>query len=318
MRKFALIGGSCLFFAFLAFEILETQHNIMKKLMFTLALTALVTMGTQAQKQMGDEHNIEVSFTPFSGSPIDGSTIKYRNFLEDNRAFRVSLSIASSTDMHAWIQDGETSELEAISTVVSPQLDITTKYSSIGFAPGYEFHFDGMDNLSPYFAVEVPITLGNREDTQEFWGPNDINDAGQPDQYVVWELTNTQGVTTFGVNLLFGADYYFSDGIYLGFEAGLGFAKTTFGNHQISTNDLTAFNIEYSNAFSFPDNAGAEVMGEFVGELPFSALDGVIYNEYWPDGNGPDDVYYPWPNHISNTTIGNMFQGALRVGFLFD
>ena len=54
--------------------------------MFTLALSALVTMGTQAQKQMGDEHNIEVSFTPFSGSPIDGSTIKYRNFLEDNRA----------------------------------------------------------------------------------------------------------------------------------------------------------------------------------------------------------------------------------------
>ena len=313
MRKFALIGGSCLFFAFLAFEILETQHNIMKKLMFTLALTALVTMGTQAQKQMGDEHNIEVSFTPFSGSPIDGSTIKYRNFLEDNRAFRVSLSIASSTDMHAWYQDGEINEADP----VSPQLDITTKSSSIGFAPGYEFHFDGMDNLSPYFAVEVPITLGNREDTQEFWGPNDINDAGQPDQYVVWELTNTQGVTTFGVNLLFGADYYFSDGIYLGFEAGLGLAKTNFGNHAISTNDLTAFNMAFNNAFS-TEVAGSETMGEFVGELPFSALDGVIYNEYWPDGNGPDDVYYPWPNHISNTTIGNMFQGALRVGFLFD
>ena len=62
----------------------------MKKLMFTLALSALVTMGVQAQKQMGDEHNIEVAFTPFGGSPIDGSTLKYRNFLEDNRAFRLS------------------------------------------------------------------------------------------------------------------------------------------------------------------------------------------------------------------------------------
>ena len=55
-----------------------------------------------------------------------------------------------------------------------------------------------------------------------------------------------------------------------------------------------------------------------MGQLPFSALDGVIYNEYWPDGSGSDDLYYPWPNHISNTTIGNVFQGALRVGFLFD
>ena len=33
---------------------------------------------------------------------------------------------------------------------------------------------------------------------------------------------------------------------------------------------------------------------------------------------GSDEIYYPWPNHISNTTIGNVFQGALRVGFLFD
>ena len=42
------------FFPFLAFEIIfETQHYIMKKLMFTLALSALVTMGVQAQKQMG-------------------------------------------------------------------------------------------------------------------------------------------------------------------------------------------------------------------------------------------------------------------------
>ena len=32
----------------------------------------------------------------------------------------------------------------------------------------------------------------------------------------------------------------------------------------------------------------------------------------------PGTVYYRGPNHISNTTIGNVFQGALRVGFLFD
>ena len=63
--------------------------------------------------------------------------------------------------------------------------------------------------------------------------------------------------------------------------------------------------------------AGSEVAGEFVGELPFSALDGVIYNEY---GLTVQVLTRSttWPNHISNTTIGNVFQGALRVGFLFD
>ena len=163
----------------------------------------------------------------------------------------------------------------------------------------------------------MPFTFGTRSDTQEFWGPEDINDAGQPDQYVVWNLGNEQGFTRFGLNILFGADYYFSDAIYLGFEAGLGFSSTSFGNHSITTDNTTAFNMYFNNAFS-TEAAGAEVAGEFVGELPFSALDGIIYNEYWPDGAGADEVYYSWPNHISNTTIGNVFQGALRVGFLFD
>ena len=127
----------------------------MKKLMFTLALSALVTMGVQAQKQMGDEHNIEVAFTPFGGSPIDGSTLKYRNFLEDNRAFRLSLTVSNSNDLHAWYQDGEINEADP----VSPQLNINTKSSTFGIAPGYEMHFDGMDNLLPTSRSNCPSPL---------------------------------------------------------------------------------------------------------------------------------------------------------------
>ena len=196
VRKFVRILRSSAFFPFLAPEILETQHITMKKLMFTLALSALVTMGTQAQKQMGDEHNIEVSFTPFGGNPIDGSTIKYRNFLEDNRAFRLSLAISNSSDVHAWYQDGEINTADP----VSPQLNINTKSSSIGIAPGYEMHFDGMDNLSPYIAFELPITLGNPIGLEmEFWGPQDINDAGQPSTNTLFgTLETSPGFTQVG------------------------------------------------------------------------------------------------------------------------
>jgi hypothetical protein len=296
----------------------------MKKLMFTLALSALVTMGVQAQKQMGDEHNIEVAFTPFGGSPIDGSTLKYRNFLEDNRAFRLSLTMSNTNDTYAWWQDGEASSADP----VSPQLDLRMKSSTFGIAPGYEIHFDGMDNLSPYMAFELPIILGNRQDQVDFWGAQDVDDIiVQPDQYVIFYLQNEQSSTTVGLNLLFGADYYFSDAIYLGFEAGLGFSKTTFGPHQISTDNLSAFNIHFNNAFQ-TDAAGSEIMGEFNGQLEFSAIDmefdgngdliGGMYPEYWPQGDQNDPIYYNWPNHISNTTFGNVFQGALRVGFLFD
>ena len=92
-------------------------------------------------------------------------------------------------------------------------------------------------------------------------------------------MGNEQGFTSVGFNILFGADYYFSDAIYLGFEAGLGFSALRFGNHSITTDNLTAFNMYFNNAILY-EAAGAEVAGEFVGELPFSALDGVIYNEY--------------------------------------
>ena len=219
--------------------------------MFTLALSALVTMGVQAQKQMGGEHNVEVSFTPFSGSPIDGSTIKYRNFMDDDKAFRLSLTMSNSSDVHAYMQDGEL----LAANPVSPQLNISSKSSTFGIAPGYEMHYDGMDNLSPYFAFELPITLSKREDSQEFWYAGEVShltggETGGPqyDQWVPWDLTNSQSSTQVGLKLLFGADYYFSDGIYLGFEAGLGFSRTAFGNHSITTSNPTAFNILFNNA----------------------------------------------------------------------
>ena len=70
--------------------------------------------------------------------------------------------MSNSNDLHAWYQDGEINEADP----VSPQLNINTKSSTFGIAPGYEMHFDGMDNLSPYIAFELPIVIGNRSDTQ--------------------------------------------------------------------------------------------------------------------------------------------------------
>ena len=63
---------------------------------------------------------------------------------------------------------GRTAKLA--SDPVSPQLNINTKSSTFGIAPGYEMHFDGMDNLSPYIAFELPITLENVGDRKNVLG----------------------------------------------------------------------------------------------------------------------------------------------------
>ena len=70
----------------------------MKKLMFTLALVSAAFTSAQAQKQLGGEHNIEVAFAPFGGNPINSSTLKYRNFMDDDRALRVTLGLNNTNN----------------------------------------------------------------------------------------------------------------------------------------------------------------------------------------------------------------------------
>lgn len=278
----------------------------MKKMMFALAVVALAFTSAQAQKQLGGEHNIEVNLTPWGDSPIDGTTLKYRNFMDDDAAFRLKLHVGSSSDVYTYFQESEINDEDPI----SPQLHLEQGTTTFGIAPGYEMHFDGTDNLSPYFGIEAYFMLSSRSDLMEYWGPNDLDNVGQPDVYIVWDLTNKQSISNYGLNLLFGADYYFNDAIYIGFETGLGLGMTKVGNHTIGTSDLTAFNIEFNQAFD-PETAGAAIADSFVGELPFDVTSETLFDNYLDDG-------YVSPNHLSNTTIGNVFNASLRFGFLFD
>lgn len=279
----------------------------MKKMMFALAAVALAFTSAQAQKQLGGEHNIEVNLTPFGDSPIDGTSLKYRNFVDDNAALRLTLHLNSSNDVYTWWQESEINEEDP----VSPQLHLNSGTTTFGLSAGYEMHFDGTDNLSPYFGIEAYYMMASRSDMIEYWGPNDLDNVGQLDRYIVWNVTNDQTISHYGLNLLFGADYYFNDAIYIGFETGLGFGGSAVGNHTIGTSDLTAFNIYFNGAFD-PTTAGAAVADSFVGQLDFDATTMALYDNYW------DSTQYPAPNHLSNFTLSNVFNSSIRFGFLFD
>jgi hypothetical protein len=254
----------------------------MKKLVFALALVSLVSFGAQAQKQMGDEHNIELGFTPLGDGVIDGTVLKYRNFLEDNRAFRVSLMLDNSTDVYVTAQEGDESDTDP----VSPQLHDTEKNSMFGLAVGYEMHWDGQDRLSPYWGVEAFFMTGNSSYETEYWGANDIDNLGQLEKNVTWTATTSQGTNTFGIRLVTGADFYFTDAMYMGVEAGLGFASTKVTDYTTEVSDLVAWNLE--NGATPETNAPVAIVG------------------------GIDD------GHLSNFTLGNVFQSSLRIGYLFN
>lgn len=308
--------------------------------MFTLAICSLVFTSAQAQKQLGGEHNVEVNLTPFGNGPIDGAvfgpidgtTFKYRNFLDDDKALRVSLTVGSTSDTYAYWQEGEATDQMNENgsgdptTEVSPQLNLETATNVIGLSVGYEIHFSGTDNLSPYFGVEAYYLSETRNDKIESWGPNNTGNVSLEDVWVVWDVTNKQSKSSMGLNLLLGVDYYFSDAIYIGFEAGLGFGVSSYGQHEIGTSDLTAFNMMFDGAFD-STTAGVAVSDSYTGQLSFDAVgalqaggslginasgatfEGGLFVDY-------DDAIEV--NNVSNLSIGNVFNGAIRVGFLFD
>ena len=127
--------------------------------MFALALVSLVFTSAQAQKQLGGEHNIGVNLTPFGESPIDGSSLKYRNFLDDDKALRVTFMLNNSSDVYTYMQAGE--QYEGVGDDDgSPQLHLGT--STTGFGLGLERlvqFITGMKNIRD--VIPFPRTPGN-------------------------------------------------------------------------------------------------------------------------------------------------------------
>ena len=198
----------------------------MKKAMFLFAAALIGVTSVQAQKQIGGDKNIELQFAPLGGSPISVSGISFRTLLDESSAFRVNLFVGSTTDKSVLAQEGDFS----IENPVSPILYQTDKTFDFSIRPGYEIHFDGTDRLSPYVGAEIEFALGNTSSEVENWGTNDVDNAGEPEQYVVWTETAKDKYTRIGVNLVTGFDFYFADNVYLGAEMGFGFSRTNMGD----------------------------------------------------------------------------------------
>tara|TARA_R110002096_G_scaffold117210_3_gene253876 strand:+ start:12891 stop:13562 length:672 start_codon:yes stop_codon:yes gene_type:complete len=183
-----------------------------KKVLLIAAIAAGVftTSSLQAQdfKPAGGEKNIEVNFAPLGGNPISINNLKFRYFMDSQTALRVGFSVSSSSTTDIQLQGPN-------------QIEVEGTNSSFGFSinPGIEKHFEGTDRLSPYVGAELNFASSSTTQTQE-----SLNGAGDA---IAGESEVKDGSTTLGLNLLLGADWYFSKHIYMGTEVGFGFATTS-------------------------------------------------------------------------------------------
>ena len=189
----------------------------MKKLL-VLVLGATLFSATgdaQALKQAGGENNLELQFAPLGSSPISMGGIRYRKFMgSGSSALRINFLVSMSSDKEI-TQQADTS---------LPELATTNSTFNFSIAPGFEKHMTGTDNLSPYVGAEIAVAFASsKEEVEMNTGTNDVG-----------TMTTKDGSISFGINLLAGADYYFSKSIYIGAEMGFGFALTSLNDKEVT------------------------------------------------------------------------------------
>ena len=143
-----------------------------------------------AQKPVKGSVTGEVQLNFQTGTAAIGvvaPSLNFRYFLMDDLALRLKLAITSTKDKTGDVED---------------------KTSNFSFAPGIEKHFKGTDKLSPYIGAEIPISGGKVEHKTA---------AG----------SSTDKTSSFGVNLIFGGDYYVWQSVYVGAEVAWGFSSGT-------------------------------------------------------------------------------------------
>jgi len=216
----------------------------MKKIIAIIMIVSCTAVFVHAQDIKGATGNVavELNFTPLSSSPISIDYLKVRYFASDDIVYRMGLNI----NMHS-------EKYEPINAVDDKIKDLEKEsYTQFGLYPGIEKHFGNFERFSPYIGAEVGFTTKSSKysyedneakttyESKNGWVPND-----ESAPYI-----SNRAFTSIGLNLLTGADFYFTKKFYLGAEIGFGFMSTSWKEVTVSMGSTT---ITVDNKYSSRD-----------------------------------------------------------------
>jgi opacity protein-like surface antigen len=163
----------------------------MKKLLILVSAVAL--SGTMFAQKAGSDN-------PFSlegamnvskeGVSWAAPNLRMRYFIQDNLALRLTLGRDAVSNTST-----ETSTVyDSTGNATTTTSEVTTKNSIMNLGLAAEYHLAGTDRMSPYFTAG--FNVGNDTRTE---------------------------ISSFGLNLGAGIDYYVAENIYLGLELGFNY-----------------------------------------------------------------------------------------------
>jgi len=196
----------------------------MKKLAILVGAIAL-TGSTFAQKATLDNpFSLEGSLNYSNGSGIDWSapTIRLRYFVSDNIAARVQIGLGDgsgtpASESYTFYENGDGTGATGTSDI---------KRGMWMAQIGGEYHLEGTDRMSPYFALGINLGGGSYN---ESWANSDGS------SYVNGLSAEVNGkYSMFGVGLGAGMDFYVFENVYLGVELGLSYASYNYADSEVS------------------------------------------------------------------------------------
>lgn len=137
--------------------------------------------------------------------------LRFRYFISDKGAVRLRIGIGSTSSKTAVYEPTNTNKSE---TTIKNGM-------SLLLSPGYEMHFEGTEKLSPYVGGEFGILMVGST-TVDVTNAHVAN-PGPSDVTVGDKWSSKSGSATgIRVGIFMGADYYFTESVYVGGEFGLG------------------------------------------------------------------------------------------------
>ena len=166
----------------------------MKKLLILVSAVAL--SGTMFAQKAGSDnpYSLEGAMNVSKdGVSWAAPNLRMRYFIQDNLALRLTLgrdAVSSTSTVTSTVYD-------SLGNATVTSSDVTTKNSIMNFGLAAEYHLAGTDRMSPYFTAGFKTGNDTRTD-----------------------------ISTFGLNLGAGIDYYVAENIYVGLELGFNYTST--------------------------------------------------------------------------------------------
>lgn len=190
----------------------------MKKLLFTASLLA-ASFGLFAQeaisyKPTSGDKTLELQFAPLGGAPFSMGGIRFRQFMSETTALRATVYLGYNRET--------TVDHDPKDGTGDSKLDKRKDHESafeIGIRPGFEKHLAGTSRLSPYYGAELDLAVRRTSAV-------DKEQLTEDDKVTKTKTRNADGQVRFGLNAIFGADYYIAEKVFLGAEMGFGLAYT--------------------------------------------------------------------------------------------